>query len=180
MSRLYLVPFDAIQRRIVADAPDELRLLLYRRMMLRIAVRMARGNKCRGVITGDSIAQVASQTLRNMEAVSAAASIPIYRPLCGDDKLEIVAIAKRIGTFEISSEPFTDCCPLYMPRNPRVASRIHELDEAELRLDAPAMVDLAIGTVLRENYEYRRGEVRLKSSKQYVAHGETAQQALAG
>ena len=180
MARLYLVPFDAIQRRIVADAPDELRLLLYRRMMLRIAERMARGNKCRGVITGDSIAQVASQTLRNIEAVSAAASMPIYRPLCGDDKQEIVAIAKKIGTFDISSEPFTDCCPLYMPRNPRVASRIHELDEAEAGLGAPAMVDQAIGTILREIYEYRRGEVRLKSSKQYVSTREVVQEALAG
>lgn len=180
LSRLYLVPFDSIQRRIVAGAPDEFRLLLYRRMMLRIAERMARGNKCRGVITGDSIAQVASQTLRNLEAVSAVATMPLYRPLCGDDKLEIVALAKKIGTFEISSEPFTDCCPLFLPRNPRVASRIHELDEAEAGLGAPEMVDRAIGTVLREVYEYRRGEVRLKSSRQYVSSGEVAEETLAG
>jgi thiamine biosynthesis protein ThiI len=179
-SRLFLVPFDEIQRKIVAEAPDEFRLLLYRRMMLRIAERMARGNKCRGVITGDSIAQVASQTLRNMEAVSDVSTMPLYRPLCGDDKLEIVAIAKRIGTYEISSEPFTDCCPLYMPRNPRVASRIHELDEAETGLGVSEMVDRSIGTVLREVYEYRRGEVRLKSSKQYVSSGEVAEEALAG
>ncbi len=180
LSRLYLVPFDRIQRRIVAEAPDELRLLLYRRMMLRIAERLGRANKCRGVITGDSIAQVASQTLRNLEAVSAAATMPLYRPLCGDDKQEIIAIAKKIGTFEISSEPFTDCCPLYMPRNPRISSRIHELDEAEAGLGVREMVGQAIGTVLREAYEYRRGEVVLKSSKQYVASHEVPEEALAG
>ena len=181
LSRLYLVPFDALQRQIVANAPDEFRLLLYRRLMLRIAERLARGSKCRGTITGDSVAQVASQTLRNMESVNAVASMPVYRPLCGDDKQEIIEIARKIGTFDISSEPFTDCCPLYMPRNPRVASRIHELDEAEAGLDIPAMTDQAIGSLVREIYEYRRGQVRVKSAKQYVGTGkQLEQEALAG
>jgi thiamine biosynthesis protein ThiI len=180
LARLYLVPFDALQRQIVSDAPDEFRLLLYRRLMLRIAERIARGTKCRGTITGDSVAQVASQTLRNLETVSAASTLPIYRPLCGDDKVDIIAIARKIGTFEISTEPFTDCCPLYMPRNPRVASRIHEVDAAEARLDIAAMTDQAIGSILREIYEYRRGEVRLKSAKQYVATRDVAEEALAG
>ena len=180
LSRLYLVPFDSLQRQIVLHAPDEFRLLLYRRLMLRIAERLARGSKCRGTITGDSVAQVASQTLRNIESVNAVATMPVFRPLCGDDKLEIVEIARKIGTFEISSEPFTDCCPLYMPRNPRVASRIHELDEAESALDIPAMSDQAVGSLLREVYEYRRGEVRLKSVKQYVPTSKVEQEALAG
>ncbi|MEZ5365478.1 MAG: tRNA uracil 4-sulfurtransferase ThiI [Bryobacterales bacterium] len=180
VSRLFLVPFDALQRQIVANAPDEFRLLLYRRMMLRIAERVARGNKCRGTITGDAVAQVASQTLRNMEAVSAVSTMPLYRPLCGDDKEEIVALARKIGTYDISTEPFTDCCPLYMPRNPRVSSRIHELDEAEAGLDISAMSEQAIATLLREVYEFRQGEVRLKSVKQYVGKTNVAEEALAG
>ena len=180
VSRLYLVPFDALQRQIVVHAPDEFRLLLYRRLMLRIAERVARGGKCRGTITGDSVAQVASQTLRNIESVNAVATMPVFRPLCGDDKHEIIEMARKIGTFEISSEPFTDCCPLYMPRNPRVASRIHELDEAEAGLDIVAMTDQAIGSLLREIYEYRRGEVHKKSVKQYVPTSKVEQEALAG
>ena len=178
VSRLYLVPFDPLQKQIVANAREEFRLLLYRRMMLRIAERTAKASKCRGTISGDSVAQVASQTLRNLEAVSAVATMPIYRPLCGDDKVEIVALARKIGTYQTSSEPFTDCCPLYMPRNPRVAARIHELDDAEAGLAVDAMTDQAVGSLRREIYEYKRGEVRLKSVKQYV--GLTAEKALAG
>ncbi len=167
LSRLFLVDFDPIQRYIVANAPDEFRLLLYRRFMLRIAEKVARGHRCHGTITGDSIAQVASQTLPNIEAVSAVAKMPIYRPLCGDDKQYIMNTARAIGTYEISIEPFTDCCPLYMPRNPRVFSRIDELDEAESKLDTDDLVGTAVHTLLREVYEYHCGSVRQKSSRQY-------------
>lgn len=167
LSRLFLVDFDPIQRYIVANAPDEFRLLLYRRFMLRIAEKVARGHRCHGTITGDSIAQVASQTLPNLQAVSAAAQMPIFRPLCGDDKQSIMDTARAIGTYEISIEPFTDCCPLYMPRNPRVFSRIDELDEVESKLDTDELVGAAVHTLLREVYEYHRGAVRQKSSRQY-------------
>lgn len=179
LSRLYLVPFDPIQRAVVAHAPDEFRLLLYRRLMLRIAERVARANRCRGTVTGDSIAQVASQTLSNLEAVGAAATLPVYRPLCGDDKQEIVALARKIGTFEISTEPFTDCCPRFMPRNPRVFSSIDELDAAEARLDAARLVDDAIASIRRETYEYRRGEVSLKAVKNYVSSPRSTDSVLA-
>ena len=165
LSRLFLVPFDPIQREVVAHAPESFRLLIYRRLMLRIAERLARVSRCHGTITGDSVAQVASQTLRNIEAVSAAAVLPIYRPLCGDDKQQIVAVAREIGTFEISSEPFTDCCPLYLPRNPRIFSRIDELDQAEATLDVDRLVETAVRSFRQETYEYRRGTVHLKSVK---------------
>src|SRR4029077_7360742 len=100
-ARLYLVPFEPIQREIVSAAPEQYRLLLYRRMMLRIAERIARKNHAQAIIAGDSLGQVASQTLQNMVAVGAASPMPVFRPLAGDDKQEILALARRIGTFEI-------------------------------------------------------------------------------
>ena len=117
-AKLYLVPFEPVQREIVARAPEKFRILLYRRMMLRIAERIARSNRALGLITGDSLAQVASQTLHNMAAVGAATRMPLYRPLVGDDKIEIMDAAQKIGTHDISAEPFHDCCPIFMPRNP--------------------------------------------------------------
>jgi len=167
MSRLFLVPFDRVQREIVAQAPDEFRLLLYRRMMLRIAERCGRSNRCHGTITGDSIAQVASQTLQNLEAVDRVARQPVYRPLAGDGKEEIMRLARKIGTYEISTLPFTDCCPAYLPRNPRTHSRVEELDAAEAALDLRRLSDIAVHSMLKETYEYRGGKVQLKSSKQF-------------
>ena len=175
LSRLFLVPFDDVQREILVSAPDEFRLLLYRRFMFRIAERIARPNRCRGLVTGDSIAQVASQTLANLEAVSSVTEMPVYRPLCGDDKHEIMTLARKIGTYAVSTEPFADCCPMYMPRNPRVFSHIEELDEAESRLDIPGLVETGLSQVRREVYEYRTGDVRLRSVKDY--YGRTAERA---
>jgi thiamine biosynthesis protein ThiI len=168
LSRLFLIDFDPIQRHIVSNAPDEFRLLLYRRFMLRIAEKVGRSHRCHGTITGDSIAQVASQTLANIEGVNSVAKMPVYRPLCGDDKQEITAIARKIGTYETSIEPFTDCCPLYMPRNPRLFASIDELDAVEAQLGADHMVRLATTSLMRETYEYRMGKVQQKSVKQYV------------
>ena len=106
-AKLYRVPFEAIQREIVRAAPEGVRILLYRRMMLRIAEAFARRDRALALVTGDSLGQVASQTLRNLVAVDAAARMPVFRPLIGTDKMEILATAKKIGTYEISSEPST-------------------------------------------------------------------------
>src|SRR5262245_3949632 len=105
-ARLNLIPFEPLQRAIVAAAPEPLRILLYRRLMLRIAERVALRGGCKGMITGDSLGQVASQTLLNMHAVGSIARLPLYRPLVGDDKLEIQEIARRIGTHDVSAERF--------------------------------------------------------------------------
>ncbi|MDA0205940.1 MAG: tRNA 4-thiouridine(8) synthase ThiI [Acidobacteria bacterium] len=180
LSRLFLVDFDPIQRHIVANAPDEFRLLLYRRFMLRISEKLARGHRCHGTITGDSIAQVASQTIANIEGVNSVAKMPVYRPLCGDDKQEITAIARKIGTYETSIEPFTDCCPLYMPRNPRLFASIDELDAVEAQLEADHMIRQATMSLLREVYEYRMGKVERKSVKQYVVAAKDISPVLAG
>jgi thiamine biosynthesis protein ThiI len=172
-ARLYLVPFSGVQRAIVAGAPDALRILLYRRFMLRIAERLAYKAHARGLVTGDSIAQVASQTLHNMQAVGAVATLPLYRPLVGDDKQEILAVARRIGTYEISSEPFTDCCPLYMPKSPEIFSTIGQLDEAEQRLDVEALVKQALADTERETYVYHEGKVILRDAAGVAASPHT-------
>ena len=165
LSRLHLVPFTDIQREIVVGAPESCRILLYRRFMLRIAERLAYREGAHGVVTGDSIGQVASQTLHNMQAVGAVASLPIYRPLVGDDKQEILDLARRIGTYDISSETFTDCCPMFLPKKPELFATAEQLAAAESRLDIPALVQLGVLSSSKEIYIYRLGEVRLKTPK---------------
>jgi tRNA uracil 4-sulfurtransferase len=158
-ARLYLVPFEPIQREIVRSAPEQYRLLLYRRMMLRIAERIARRNHAQAIIAGDSLGQVASQTLQNMVAVGAASPMPIFRPLAGDDKQEILALARKIGTFEISEEPFHDCCPLFLPRSPALYASAAELAEAETRLHIVELTTQALETSVLERYNYSGGRL---------------------
>ena len=158
-ARLYLVPFEPIQREIVSAAPEQYRLLLYRRMMLRIAERIAHRNHAQAIIAGDSLGQVASQTLQNMVAVGAASPMPVFRPLAGDDKQEILALARRIGTFEISEEPFQDCCPLFMPRSPALYASAAELEEAEAGLNVVELVKQATEAMALERYSYSGGRV---------------------
>ncbi len=166
-SKLYLTPFDRIQREIVAKAPQSFRILIYRRMMIRITERLALRHKARGLVTGDSIGQVASQTLANMNAVGAAAALPLYRPLCGTDKEEIMALARQIGTYDISTAPFMDCCPMYLPRSPEIFASIKKLDAAEAHLDIEALVKLGTDSTVREIYEYQNGETVLKKAEQH-------------
>ena len=168
LSRLYLVPFGEIQREVLVSAPESYRILLYRRLMLRIAERIAYREDAHGIVTGDSISQVASQTLKNMEAVSSVATLPIYRPLVGDDKQEILDLAQKIGTYDISCEPFTDCCPMYLPKSPKIFSKVAELDDVESRLDVRRLVGAGVSAAVKEMYEYRAGEVRPRRAKQSV------------
>lgn len=169
-ARLYLVPFESTQREIVRSAPEQYRLLLYRRMMLRIAERIARKNHAQAIIAGDSLGQVASQTLQNMVAVGAASSMPIFRPLAGDDKQEILALARYLGTFEISEEPFHDCCPLFLPRSPALYASTAELDEAESGLKVFELAKKALEETTLERYSYSGGRVeRVESAPAVVS-----------
>jgi thiamine biosynthesis protein ThiI len=163
-SRLYRIPFDAVQRQIVAGAHESYRVLLYRRMMTRIAREIAWAEHARGLVTGDSVSQVASQTLHNLMAIDQGVDLPIYRPLAGDDKAEILKLARQIGTYKISCEPFEDCCPRFMPRAPAIFARPQELDEAEGRLDIEALTRLGLGGTTCVNYKYERGEVLVRES----------------
>lgn len=158
-SRLYQIPFDAIQRQIVAGAHESYRVLLYRRMMARIAAEIARAEHALGLVTGDSVSQVASQTLHNLKAVDHGIDLPVYRPLAGDDKEEILRLARQIGTYKISCEPFEDCCPRFMPRAPAIFARPQQLAEAESRLDIDALVVSGLEGATCIDYKFERGEV---------------------
>lgn len=163
-AKLYLVPFEPMQREIVRAAPETFRLLLYRRLMLRIAEAIGRRNHALGVVTGDSLAQVASQTLHNMAAVGSVATMPLFRPLVGDDKQEILNLARRIGTFDISAEPFHDCCPVFLPRVPALFASRDDLDAAESTLDIPQLVKQGVLTATLERFRLSAGRVEQVAS----------------
>ena len=153
-AKLYRVPFEAIQREIVRYAPEGVRILLYRRMMLRISEALARRERSLALVTGDSLGQVASQTLRNLVAVEAAARIPVLRPLIGTDKAEILATARKIGTYDISSEPFHDCCPVFMPKTPALSASPEQLIQAEAGLDISGLVAQGLRRATVEKFSY--------------------------
>lgn len=143
-SKVYFIPFIDIQKEIMAKAPSELRVLLYRRYMVRLSERIARLEKARALVTGENVAQVASQTLSNIRVVGEVTSLPILRPLAGFDKQEIVELAKRVGTYEISIAPYEDCCTLFVPDNPATKAHPRSLADAERELVTPALVDDAM------------------------------------
>ncbi|MGH9711733.1 MAG: tRNA uracil 4-sulfurtransferase ThiI [Candidatus Acidiferrales bacterium] len=158
-AKLYRVPFEGIQREIVRYAPEDYRVLLYRRMMLRIAQVLAGRDRALALVTGDSLGQVASQTLRNLVAVDAAARMVVFRPLIGTDKMDIMATARKIGTYDISSEPFHDCCPVFMPRTPALYASADELAGAEANLDIEYLVTQGIRGTTLEKFRYKGGQV---------------------
>ena len=155
-SRLYLIPFGEIQRQIVAAVARPLRVILYRRMMLRIAEQVARREKCQALVTGESLAQVASQTLENMAVIEQAAQLPILRPLVGMDKQEIIDQARRIGTYEISSIPDQDCCQLFVPKHPATKARLADVQEDESRLDVEELIRLGTTQATVEEFCFPR------------------------
>ena len=143
-SRLYLVPFGEVQRQIVAQVLRPLRVVLYRRMMLRIAEAIAKKEKARALVTGESLGQVASQTLDNLAVIEDAATLLVLRPLVGMDKQEIIDQARKIGTFETSAIPDQDCCQLFVPRHPATKARLADVEKAESTLDLPALTQLGV------------------------------------
>jgi thiamine biosynthesis protein ThiI len=154
LSRLYLVPFGEIQRQIVAAVSRPLRVVLYRRMMLRIAEGLARREKAKALVTGESLAQVASQTLDNMAVIQQAATVPILRPLVGMDKQEIIDQARRIGTFDISSIPDQDCCQLFVPKHPATKANVRETEEAESSLNITELVRSGLEGATAEQFNF--------------------------
>ena len=139
-SQLLLVPFGEIQREVVLTVPPPARVIVYRRLMVRIAEALARRHGAAALTTGESLGQVASQTLSNIARIDEAAGMPILRPLIGMDKLEITGEARRLDTFEISIEPDADCCTLFVPKHPATRMSEHEVDAAESRLEIPRLV----------------------------------------
>ena len=139
--RLYVVPFGDIQRRIARAVPDDLRIIMYRRMMFSFACRLSAIEHAKALVTGESLGQVASQTLENIMAVDEMSTIPVFRPLIGSDKREIMAEAERLGTLEISNQKAADCCTLFMPRSPETHVRLSEAHEVWDSFDHEAMLD---------------------------------------
>lgn len=134
------VPMGEAQREITLSASSRLRVLLYRRLMLRVAERLAARVGGLALVTGESLGQVASQTLENLAAVEAVATLPVLRPLVGTDKVEIIDEARRIGTYELSARPHQDCCTLFVPRDPATRASAAELTEAEAAYDVEGLV----------------------------------------
>jgi thiamine biosynthesis protein ThiI len=150
--RVSMVAFGDIQSQIVGVVPRPLRVVLYRRMMMRIASRLARrGKGAAALVTGESLGQVASQTLTNMAVIEEAASIPVLRPLVGMDKLEISRFADSIGTFEISIQPDQDCCTLFVPKHPATAARMDAVLEAEALFPVTEMTEAAAAAAVSES-----------------------------
>ena len=153
-SRLYLVPFGEIQQQVVLSVPGPMRVVVYRRLMLRIAERIARLRHCQALVTGDVVGQVASQTLENLAVVGSVATLPLMRPLIGMDKDEITAEAQRLGTYPISIIPDQDCCTLFTPRNPMTRAKLVEVEAAELNLPIDELVARAVGEAAVEDFEF--------------------------
>ncbi len=139
-SKLYMVPFTETQKEIVAAVPDKYRIVFYRRFMMRVTEHLAQQRGISAVVTGESLGQVASQTLENMAAVEQVITMPVLRPLIGMDKNEIMDIARKIGTYDISVLPHDDACTRFMPHNPVIRARLDEVVEIEKALDVDALV----------------------------------------
>ena len=146
---VHVVPFTKIQEELRRSCPEELFTILMRRFMMRIACRVAEKNGIQALVTGESVGQVASQTLEAMVCTDAVCTLPVLRPLVGMDKEEIVRISRKIGTFETSILPYEDCCTVFTPKHPRTKPKPEELEEAEAALDVEAMVEEAVAGIER-------------------------------
>lgn len=147
VSDLYLVPFVEIQRHIMTQAIASYRVILYRRCMVRIAAALAERARCQALVTGDNVGQVASQTLANMRAIEEVTLMPILRPLAGDNKEEIIAQARKIGTYDLSIEPYEDCCSVFVPKHPETKAKLDVVHKIEAKLDLDAMIEQTLELV---------------------------------
>ena len=153
-TRLLLVPFAELQQQVLLGVPAELRVVIYRRLMLRIAEQVARRWRARALVTGEVVGQVASQTIENLTAIAEATTLQVLRPLVGMDKDEITAEAARIGTLPISNIPDQDCCQLFTPRHPATRARSQQIARAEETLPIGEMVKAAIEGIVAEEFRF--------------------------
>ena len=153
-ARLVLVPFGELQQRVLLAVPPELRVVVYRRLMLRIAERIARRAHAQALVTGEVVGQVASQTLENLTVIAKATTLEVLRPLVGMDKDEITAQAERIGTMPISIIPDQDCCQLFTPRHPATRATAASVARAEEGLSIPEMVESAVSAAVVEEFTF--------------------------
>jgi len=143
-----------VQQQVVVTVPPALRVVIYRRLMVRIAERLARRSGAQTLVTGDVLGQVASQTIDNLEVVGSVATLPILRPLLGFDKDEITSQAQRLGTYEVSIIPDEDCCSLFTPQFPATRATRASVEAAEAELDVAGLVEAADATAVVEDFRY--------------------------
>jgi thiamine biosynthesis protein ThiI len=153
-SRVYFVPFGDVQQQVVLAVPGPMRVIVYRRLMLRIAEAIARARESKALVTGDVVGQVASQTLENLQVIGQVATLPIFRPLIGMDKEEIMDEARRLGSYPISIIPDQDCCTLFTPRNPLTRGRLAVVEAAERALPMDDLVERAVAGAVIEQFEF--------------------------
>ena len=153
-STLLLVPFGEVQKRIIVSTSPSYRVVLYRRFMVRIAEELARRHASRALVTGESLGQVSSQTLENITVIDEAASMPIFRPLIGFNKEEIIDIARRIGTYRVSILPDQDCCTLFVPRHPVTRGKPEIVDKLEKLLPVESLVNQALDNVQVKRFSF--------------------------
>jgi thiamine biosynthesis protein ThiI len=140
-TKLILVPFGDIQREIIKAVPADCRMIVYRRMMFRIAEKIMQKENAEALVTGDSIGQVASQTLENLHTIYSATKSTVLHPLIGKDKREIMDMARKFGTYDISNAPYEDCCSFMIAQHPKTKSRIQEIEQFEKNIDVERLVE---------------------------------------
>ena len=145
--KLVTVELTHLQEEIRDHCPEELSTVILRRYMLRAAERVAREEGCQCLITGESLGQVASQTLQAIACTDAVAEMPVFRPLIGSDKAEIVRTARHIDTYDISIEPYEDCCTIFTPKHPRTKPTLEMVERGEAAIDGEALLEEALGSL---------------------------------
>jgi tRNA uracil 4-sulfurtransferase len=153
-SRLFLVPFGEIQQQVTLSVAPPLRVVIYRRLMMRIAEQIALQNRAQALVTGEVVGQVASQTLENLASINSVVTMPVLRPLVALDKDEITVEAQRLGTYEISIIPDQDCCTLFTPRHPATKARTADVERAEATLPVADLVQRAVAAAAVENFQF--------------------------
>ena len=148
--KLAVVPFTEIQYAIHEHCPEEFMITIMRRFMMRIAERIAIKNDCGAIITGEALGQVASQTMQSIQVTNSVVTLPVFRPLIGSDKAEIIDIANKIDTFDISIRPYEDCCTVFLPKNPVIKPKLQDAIEYENRLDIEALIEKAVNDTVTE------------------------------
>lgn len=153
IAKVYIAPIGTYQKEIALSAPPSLRVILYRRLMFRVAEAIAHREGAKALVTGESLGQVASQTIENITATNAVVSMPVFRPLIGSDKLDIIKEAEELGTFAISSQDAPDCCTLFMPRKPETHAKLDQVEEAEAQYPIDEWVSEILDQVECKTYD---------------------------
>ncbi len=152
--RLYIVPFTEIQEKLRDNCPQEYFTVIMRRLMIKIANRICRENNYKALVTGESVGQVASQTLHAICCTDKAAEYPVFRPVIGMDKKEIVELARKIDTFEISTLPYEDCCTVFSPKHPKTRPSVEDVEAAEAAYDFAPLIDKTIGNIIIKDFDF--------------------------